>query len=488
MPTGKLPPAAKGLQLNFCKTLACDNFGLSDEQRYLLQRTNPKRPALVCRECGAFPPLLNNEEVLVEYSRLKAVQSSGLPACNHPECENFGLPVLTHRSHYHAFGYSGDRQRYRCKACEGTFVDRWSGFNGKNQVQQKLLAMLFTGYAVRDICRRLHMNPKTFYDQLSHIASRCRRQMSMFDARLPKQHSSLTLASNVTQLQPNSHNGVLWISTGEAKSGYIVSQHINYSASETPSGPLDHDPYEENSRLLPADYVGEAHSQEPTPGNTLSRVDAKYREILARANVEDPLGNAIELNYPTKGAIIRPPYASYAHYLHLHDFINECDELTIYMPQEPLLRSACMTVFLERMKQKTINLIYVVEDPGWQQEQEAEKVDIVLVGWWRDRWAFTKNNNIGKGVCHLGSSTGNEAHWLKEASFRSVSQFQQRFHDQFSQLVNEPRRKLRPAGLLPLLDIYRAWHNLCRQNRTGQTPAQELGLTSSPLTLQQLLS
>ncbi len=55
---GELPKDADGLQLNFCKTLACDNFGLSDAKRYVLQHANPKRPAMVCRECGAFPPYL----------------------------------------------------------------------------------------------------------------------------------------------------------------------------------------------------------------------------------------------------------------------------------------------------------------------------------------------------------------------------------------------------------------------------------------------
>ncbi len=95
-------------------------------------------------------------------------------------------------------------------------------------------------------------------------------------------------------------------------------------------------------------------------------------------------------------------------------------------------------------------------------------------GWWRDRWAFTRHNDIGKGICHLGGEKGNEQKWLELASHGAISEYQNRFHDQFAQLVDEPRRKLRPAGLLPLLDIYRAWHNLCHQDRSGLTPAQQM--------------
>lgn len=160
MSNGELPKDADGLQLNFCKTLACDNFGLSDAKRYVLQHANPKRPAMVCRECGAFPPLLNNRDVVNELHRLRHVHSDGLPACRNDACDNFGLSVHTHKHLYHAFGYSGDRQRYRCKACQSTFVDKWSGANKKLQFQENLMGLLFTGYSVREICRKLSINPK----------------------------------------------------------------------------------------------------------------------------------------------------------------------------------------------------------------------------------------------------------------------------------------------------------------------------------------
>ncbi|WP_311567430.1 lactate dehydrogenase [Photobacterium arenosum] len=483
-----LPPASGHWQLNHCKTVRCQNFGSRNPDDYIIQRTNPNRPAFICKECGAFPPLISNKNVIAEWRYLKLQQSNGLPACNNLDCDNLGLPVLTHRHLYHAFGYSGDRQRYRCKNCQTTFVDRWSGFNPKHQIQQKLLALLFTGHPIRDICRRLGMNPKTFYDQLNHIASRCRRQLSVFDARLLQHKSQLALACTLNPLQPHAANGVYWIASCEANSGYVLSQHINYHPEQTGTPDTLHDPYSPNARFLARQENSAPTAAQAAPQGLLAKVDAKYREVLSRPHLEDPSSDQNIEHFPAKGNLIRPQYAVYAHFLQLNEQVSDNTQLMLFMPQEPLLRSACLSVFLNRIRSGTIEPVYVEEDTEWPQGNAAGRIDIVLLGWWRDRWAFTRFDQVGKGICHLGGEKNNEARWLQLATHREVDEYQQRFYQQFAQLVDEPRRKARPGGLLPLLDIYRAWHNLCRQDRNGLTPAQQLGIMASPLTLEQLLN
>ncbi len=54
-----------------------------------------------------------------------------------------------------------------------------------------------------------------------------------------------------------------------------------------------------------------------------------------------------------------------------------CDEnkhVAIYMPQDPLLRSAALSVCLPRIQSQNIDLMYVEEDPGWQDDQSFEKI------------------------------------------------------------------------------------------------------------------
>ena len=112
------------------------------------------------------------------------------------------------------------------------------------------------------------------------------------------------------------------------------------------------------------------------------------------------------------------------------------------------------------------------------------------MGWWRDKWAVAGNGNngSGKGICYLAGSNSQPEQWLVNASTKQIEYYQERFQTLFEGFVNEPRRKLRPGGLMPMLDIFRAWHNLCYQNKSGKTAAQQLELTEHPLTLNQLLS
>ncbi len=489
MSSDKLPKEVDGLQLNFCKTLACDNFGLSADNRYVFQHVNPKRPAMVCRECGAFPPLLNNREVLNEFKRLRTLHNDGLPACKNIACQNFSQTVLNYKHLYHAFGYSGDRQRYRCKSCQTTFVDKWSGQNGKLEFQEQLLGYLFTGHSVRDICRKLQMNPKTFYDHVNQIACRCRRKLAMFDNRWMNHADEYHLSSHYSALQPCSQNGVFWMVTSDARTGYVLAQHTNYSFNEEPTGSIVHNPYKLPARFVSKKYQPEFFETIKRPASSLrENIHNKYHEILARGNVEDPMGNLPEFNYPSKGAIIRPPYTSYAHYLHVFSMCKNDKRVSIFIPQDPVLRSAALSVCLPRIQRHNIDLMYVEEFEKKQKPELTQKIDIVHMGWWRDRWAIRHNDNHSKGVCYLAGNHANPEHWLNVATTGQTQYYQQRFQDLFHGFINEPRRKLRPSGLLPLIDIFRAWHNLCYQNKHGMTPAQLLELTDKPLTLRTLLS
>jgi hypothetical protein len=227
----------------------------------------------------------------------------------------------------------------------------------------------------------------------------------------------------------------------------------------------------------------------PTPSPVLrERIDQQYQTILARGNVEDPMGNLTVFNYPTKGALVRPPYTSYAHFLHVLDLCQEERRVSIYLPQDPVLRSAALSICLPRIQRQNIDLMYVEEDQGWNPESSIDKIDIVHMGWWRDRWAITSDVNASKGICYLAGDKNQPKHWLRNASIRRTEFYQNRFQTLFESFINEPRRKLRPGGLLPMLDIFRAWHNLCYQDKSGKTAAQALELTQSPLTLRELLS
>jgi hypothetical protein len=167
---------------------------------------------------------------------------------------------------------------------------------------------------------------------------------------------------------------------------------------------------------------------------------------------------------------------------------QEESQVSIFLPQDPVLRSAALSVCLPRIKRQNIDLMYVEEDKHWQSDNAIDKIDIVHMGWWRDRWAISTQGNTSKGICYLAGEHNQPKQWLRKASIQKTAFYQQRFQTLFESFINEPRRKLRPGGLMPMLDIFRAWHNLCYQDKSGKTAAQNLELTQSPMTLRELLS
>jgi hypothetical protein len=158
------------------------------------------------------------------------------------------------------------------------------------------------------------------------------------------------------------------------------------------------------------------------------------------------------------------------------------------MPQDPLLRSAALSVCLSRIQEKNVDLMYVEEDANWDMTAPFGKVDIAYMSWWRDRWAISRQYEANKGICYLAGDNNEHESWFNVATTRHIQFYQNRFQLLFESFINEPRRKLRPAGILPLLDIFRAWHNLCYQDKQGLTAAQRLKVTDAPLTIKQLLS
>ncbi|WP_413112236.1 transposase [Thaumasiovibrio sp. DFM-14] len=482
MSTGKLPLPADGLQLNFCKTLACRNFGLEDEQYYILQHSNPSRPAMICRECGAFPPLLSNIEVKHEAQRQASLDR--LPGCTNEQCQHYSTPAVLYPELYQHFGYSGLRQRLRCKHCRTTFTDPFSAPNSHLDIHAKIIEQLVQSKPVRDICRELSLNPKSFYHHLQLIAQRCQHVSAIFQHAIlrhkPLQHLSVT----INELQPKSHNGVDWLTIADEESGYILSQSTNYENLIAPPECGQHNPFDSNCQYLPLDSVNHGEANPSIwPEQLLSRIEGRYRQIMSRHNVEEPLHQSDFYRYPNNGSLIRSQYMVYGHFLHLKPFLN-IDNTALYLPQEPLLRSAIVSIFKQEVANGSLSPVYV-ESIG-EMDQPSDKVDIVLVGWWRDRWAINRNAKGSKGICHLGKQVGREKHWLAQARLDKNKRYVDNYRHYFHAYLDEPRRYSHPMMLQHLLSIYQSLHNLTAV--FNQPAAQKANILSTPLSINALLS
>lgn len=100
----RTPLEENGIQVNFCKSPTCTNFGIPASQ--LRPKRNPGQPNpytvvaggagyphLRCNQCGEHIPLKSNLGVVEETARLqREIAEPKEPSCP-GDCENNGTPV-----------------------------------------------------------------------------------------------------------------------------------------------------------------------------------------------------------------------------------------------------------------------------------------------------------------------------------------------------------------------------------------------------------
>jgi len=138
----RVPEAANGIQINFCKNVECSNFGVpastqkqpkgpgAKERRtdsYSINSSPNKRgeniPRLECDVCREKPPLRSNRAIEEEQNRLMGYLSEKPVGCTEEKCPNHLVDLKAGKLYYQAFGKTkSGSQRYRCKLCKTTFA------------------------------------------------------------------------------------------------------------------------------------------------------------------------------------------------------------------------------------------------------------------------------------------------------------------------------------------------------------------------------
>lgn len=477
------------VELNFCKNPLCADFGSRNLENYSLnlQADNPK---IACTSCRTIDPIIWPGELEIELQRQRSLLQQGSVACSNVECKHLGLNVHLHPECYYSFGFSGEKQRYRCKACKTTLVDKYSVDNPHLQTHVTILALLLTGFSLKEVATRLHIQAKTLNDHLKTMAAICRHKSSIFDHHWRSKSRAFKLGTDLSYLQPKSHNGVILLATGDLDSHYIGAQCVNFTQHE--QAPLLN-PARQN-RLLERSYLASINSvAKPIDSDDLIKnLDALAQTHALRTSITNPLHSQTKLNYPSKTALVTPIYSATAHYLQLKDWFFEKDKVSLVVTYEPLLASSAMAGFSDLRNKQTLDLLYLMDEDTWIDGKSGNKPYQVCLPHSDLIWSVSEQRHLRgapekRAVCMLVESnmTIKQAHLLPKLA--PVTNYIKRFHALFSSTINEPRRKLRPEGILPLLDIYRAWNNLCHQENPGETPAVNAGISEKPLSLTQLL-
>ncbi len=120
------------------------------------------------------------------------------------------------------------------------------------------------------------------------------------------------------------------------------------------------------SLYLKAPSEAESELPQDRTNSSKSVLNSNTKVILARGNVEDPMGNLTTFSYLfERGAHSTALYVLCSLPGMCLIWCDENKHVAIHMPQDPLLRSAALSVArLLRIQSQNIDLMYVEED-GW---------------------------------------------------------------------------------------------------------------------------
>ena len=254
-----MPLESHGININFCKSAGCSNFGIPVEQtstkgpgavnRYKIVANGKHEPAAYCPSCKISFQLKSNQGVYEETKRI-AGETFGEPTCPVPTCKNHEVPLSTPDAYY-AFGVtSAGSQRYRCRCCDKTFSVKRKGRSTianhqKSSKNLEILECLVNKMPQRRICEKTKTSPVVLYGRIDFFY----QQASAFLADRESKLSSLDIkrleigvdrqeyAINWARRKDKKNVVLTAIASADNITGYVFGMHPNFDPDAEPTLP-----------------------------------------------------------------------------------------------------------------------------------------------------------------------------------------------------------------------------------------------------------
>lgn len=133
----RFPEPASGVQVNFCKNIKCEAFGVpetlnrvrrpkgtsSKSGDYIRSGDSRGNVRMQCGLCGSKNPLRSNEAIAQELSRLSGhIFDAREPCCPNEDCSSQTISVTTPGFYARNGKTPSGTPRWRCNACRKTFA------------------------------------------------------------------------------------------------------------------------------------------------------------------------------------------------------------------------------------------------------------------------------------------------------------------------------------------------------------------------------
>lgn len=418
----RIPLAAGGIQVNFCKNPRCANFGVPASAQkqpkgrgnkatdtYLLSSSTKTKgegdgevtrqvPTLVCQKCGEQLPIKSNQGVLEEKERILAyLAPPKLPGCPHPGCPNHTVGIDARKGHYrlHSTTHSGSR-RYLCLSCRRTFSV------GKATLQQRaahlnnfIFKMLVNKVPLRRICEIAGISPRTLYRKFEFLYAQCRAfagvmERALLDGTVRPERLYVSVdrqdhTLNWTRRRDKRNTIFHAVGSADNRSSYVFGVHLNFDASldrrateleaEALGDPELRPPFRRHARLWLDSELPEAlrireEEREGLPAGPppsmglLGEILDTYREAEARGDVEVYDRPAESQKLPVRGMQVHAEYTLYGHFAFLHELFAHVGKVRFFLDQESGIRAACLAAFRQEISERRCDAFYVRIDKG----------------------------------------------------------------------------------------------------------------------------
>ena len=390
----------------------CDNFGIpakttpvktgqsaGRDPHYIIGATKKDTPCLRCKSCQENPPLKSNAAIVAEIERLTDIDGllrlEETTGCRHEDCDNHGLTIGGHPSHYRKRGQvAGYGQRYECKACgRKLLLSRPVRLHDNNK---RLAVDVFSRIANKSPVRRTVRGarlatPRAYYSIVDFIHDRCRAYSGAVDRAMMDGKLTLPADMNVeTDAQVYMLN---WPSrldrrnielscycTVDADSRFILGMHSNYDDRVDPfavnrdaalNGDMERrEPYRKYAQYWLAGDELKAGRAMARKNRLLSEdLSRQIRDMYAAAATREDVEN-IELQnmdpgfrtpFLRNGMQVHLPYTAYAHWFLLHRLLAGAgvETLQASMDIDSMSRAAFLCAYEDEVKRGDAHGFYV---------------------------------------------------------------------------------------------------------------------------------
>ena len=396
----RLPPSYRGIQVNYCKSPVCKNFGIPAKQgsrgrggvakdrdpNYTVSGAGKATDFVTtfkCKSCSEHLPIKSNRGISLEYKRLSDYLKESDPACTNNQCRNHRHGLKKHPDEYHRFGKTRHgSSRYRCKSCKTTFsIGKSTLRHKKPHLNVQIFSLLINKMPLNRIMEVADVTAATLYGKIDFIHRQCiafianrERKMigSSFTDRLYLSTDRQMYYLNWTKRKDKRTVNFEAVGTADNRSSYVFGMHLNFdpglNADRIEHWAIKCNDYERPMAMrrhahiwLLDDYHRTAeHKARKSARKHSQSIQERYDEAAERDDIESSRFMDPDVQLPTKGVQIHNEYTLYAHFFLMAEMFKGVEKVRFYMDMESGIRAAFMTAFNKRVLNRTADAWYVM--------------------------------------------------------------------------------------------------------------------------------